>query len=194
MGQNLSKTFLLFKKLGIIHDAKKYGNISLWGIIKHILFVVKRGVCFQLAYKPRIMETHFFNHTRASLWRKMGCKVGHNVCIGHTVSTDIGNTRLINIEDNVIITNGCTLLCHRRDISQYKVYDDSSALPYLYLPIHLKTGCQIGMGSIIMPGVTIGEGAIIGAHSVVTKDIPAWTIATGIPCKVVKQIEKRQDE
>ena len=43
-----------------------------------------------------------------------------------------------------------------------------------------------------MPGVTIGEGAIVGAGSLVTKDVPAWTIATGRPAKVVKEIPKRE--
>ena len=42
-----------------------------------------------------------------------------------------------------------------------------------------------------MPGVTVGEGAIVGAGSLVTKDVPAWTIATGRPAKVVKEIPKR---
>ena len=45
-----------------------------------------------------------------------------------------------------------------------------------------------------MPGVTIGDGAIIGAYSLVTKDIPAWTIATGRPAKVVKNVRERTDE
>jgi len=44
-----------------------------------------------------------------------------------------------------------------------------------------------------MPGVTIGEGAIVGAGSLVTKDIPAWTIAAGRPAKVIKEIPKRKD-
>ena len=43
-----------------------------------------------------------------------------------------------------------------------------------------------------MPGVTIGEGAIIGAGSLVTKDVPDWTIAVGSPCKVVKELEERE--
>jgi len=47
----------------------------------------------------------------------------------------------------------------------------------------------IGMHSMVMPGVTIGEGAIIGAFSLVTKDIPAWTVAVGRPAKVVREIE-----
>ena len=44
------------------------------------------------------------------------------------------------------------------------------------------------MGSIIMPGVTVGEGAIIGARSVVTHDVPAWTIVAGSPAKVIKEL------
>ena len=45
------------------------------------------------------------------------------------------------------------------------------------------------MRSIIMPGVTIGEGAMIGAGSIVTTDIPAWSIAVGSPAKVIKTLE-----
>lgn len=186
--QKLSTTFRLFRKLGIIHDSEKYGNISLWGIFLHTLHVIKAGICFKIAYKPHIYETFFFNSGRATLWRGIGCNVGKGVCIGHTVAVDVGNAELINIEENVIITNGCTLLCHRRDMQGYKEGDDSSKLPYIYRPIKLCKGCQIGMGTIVMPGVTIGEGAIIGARSVVTKDVPAWTIAAGSPCKVLREL------
>lgn len=42
-----------------------------------------------------------------------------------------------------------------------------------------------------MPGVTIGEGAVVGAGSLVTKDVPAWTIAAGTPAKVIKELKKR---
>lgn len=51
---------------------------------------------------------------------------------------------------------------------------------------------MLGMETMVMPGVTIGEGAIIGAYSLVTKDIPAWTVATGRPAKVVKEIPERE--
>ena len=52
---------------------------------------------------------------------------------------------------------------------------------------------MVGMETMIMPGVTIGDGAIIGAFSLVTKDIPSYTIATGRPAKVVKKIESREE-
>ena len=44
-----------------------------------------------------------------------------------------------------------------------------------------------------MPGVTVGEGAVVGAGSLLTKDIPAWTIAVGRPAKVIKEIPKRNN-
>ena len=65
----------------------------------------------------------------------------------------------------------------------------ATKLPFIYAGVHLKRGCQIGVQSIIMPGVTIGQGAIIGSGSVVTKDIPDWTIAVGSPAKVIKELK-----
>lgn len=189
-----SLTFAAFNKLGIIHDEARYGNISIFGIIGHAFKTFKIILCFKMAYKPGWVETIYFNKFRAYLWRKMGCHVGKGVCIGHSVSVDIGNTDLVHIEDHVIITNCTIILCHRREMKGYCKYDEAHELPYIHKPIVLKRGCQIGMGSIIMPGVTVGEGAIIGARSVVTKDIPAWTIAVGSPCKVIKEIEERKSE
>jgi acetyltransferase-like isoleucine patch superfamily enzyme len=192
MATKTSLTFRIFNKFGIIHNEEKYGRISIFGIIFHTLATIKKGICFKLAYYPSIFPSIWFNRLRASMWRSMGCKVGKGVCIGHSVSMDIGNPELIEVEDNVIITNCCIVLCHRRDMAGYRKFDEAWELPYIYRPVVLKKGCQIGMGSIIMPGVTIGEGAIIGARSVVTRDVPAWTIAAGSPCKVIKDIEERK--
>ena len=61
----------------------------------------------------------------------MGCKVGKKVFIGYGVWFDFNNAHLIEIGNNVHITNMCLLLCHQRDIDQYKVGDDSSVLPYV---------------------------------------------------------------
>ena len=64
---------------------------------------------------------------------------------------------------------------------------------------HVKTGAVkisdktwIGFNSIILKGVTIGEGAVIGAGSVVTKDIPAWTIAAGNPARIIREIPENE--
>jgi len=56
-------------------------------------------------------------------------------------------------------------------------------------PIFIHSKVWIGFGVTILKGVTIGEGAIVGAKSVVTKDVPAWTVVAGNPAKVVKHLE-----
>jgi galactoside O-acetyltransferase len=60
---------------------------------------------------------------------------------------------------------------------------------YMYAdPVKIEDNCWIGAGSIICPGVTIGENSVIGAGSVVTKDIPDNSVAVGNPCKVLRTI------
>ena len=54
-------------------------------------------------------------------------------------------------------------------------------------PITLGDKCWLGAGVIVCPGVTIGDGAIIGANSIVTKDVPPNCIAAGIPAKVIRE-------
>lgn len=57
-------------------------------------------------------------------------------------------------------------------------------------PVEIKDNVFIGMHCLILKGVTIGENSIIGAGSVVTKDIPANCVAAGVPCKVIRYIDK----
>lgn len=62
---------------------------------------------------------------------------------------------------------------------------------YMYAdPVIIEDNCWIGAGAIICPGVTIGENSVIGAGSVVTKDIPANSVAVGNPCRVVRTINE----
>lgn len=56
------------------------------------------------------------------------------------------------------------------------------------MPIHIGKRCWIGAGAVIFPGVTIGDDTVIGAGSVVTKDIPANVVAVGNPCRVMREI------
>lgn len=62
------------------------------------------------------------------------------------------------------------------------------------LPVRIEDDCWIGGNVIILPGVTIGQGSTIGAGSVVTKDIPPFSVAVGAPCKVRKTIQSAEDE
>ena len=56
------------------------------------------------------------------------------------------------------------------------------------MPVHIGRNCWIGAGALIMPGVTIGDNTVIGAGSVVTRDIPSNVVAVGNPCRVMREI------
>jgi len=62
------------------------------------------------------------------------------------------------------------------------------------VPIYIESKVWIGFNVIVLKGVTIGEGSVIGAGSVVTRDIPPWSLAAGNPCRVLKAIPKFSDE
>ena len=62
------------------------------------------------------------------------------------------------------------------------------------LPVHIGRNCWLGAGVLVLPGVTIGDNTVIGAGSVVTKDIPANVVAVGNPCKVLREINEHDKE
>lgn len=62
------------------------------------------------------------------------------------------------------------------------------------MPVHIGRNCWLGAGVLVMPGVTIGENTVIGAGSVVTKDIPANVVAVGNPCRVLRPIGEKDRE
>lgn len=129
---------------------------------------------------------------RPWILKRIGCKVGKNIFVGDSVKIDSGHADLIQIDDHAHIAGGVRLLCHQRELKDYCVGDDYAKLGYRLEGIHLCKGSLVGMETMVMPGVTIGEGAIVGAGSFVTKDIPAWTIAVGRPAKVIRQVPERK--
>ena len=58
------------------------------------------------------------------------------------------------------------------------------------MPIHIGKNCWLGAGVIVLPGVTIGDNTVIGAGSVVTKDIPSNVVAIGNPCRILREINE----
>jgi acetyltransferase-like isoleucine patch superfamily enzyme len=186
--QKESITFRLLKKYGIIGNRERYGEISLLGLFNLFFSTLFKRILFNYAYKAYILEPLHKKNIRPAIWRLLGCDVGKNVHIGHNVRLDFGNTKLIHVGDDVVLSNGVTILCHRRDVSNYTQGQKATKLPFVYEDVTLDDGCQIGLNTTILPGVTIGEGSIIGSCSVVTKSIPAWSIAVGNPAKVIRQI------
>jgi acetyltransferase-like isoleucine patch superfamily enzyme len=191
MDGKLSPTFRFLRLIGLNYSEGEYGDVSLlrvfgkfFGNIYHALLLSMMNWVIFEPINPRML--------RPFLLRRLGAKVGKGVFIGDQVKIDENHADHIILEDHVHVASGTRLLCHQRDLSDYCVGDDYAKLRYKMGKIHMKKGSLIGMDSFVMPGVTIGEGAIVGAGSLVTKDISAWTIATGRPAKIVRKIPQRR--
>jgi len=187
-----SIAFIFLKKMGLNFSESEYGNVTIRNVLKRTLVRYRNAFLLKYCLNSVIFSPINARSIRPKIWRIIGCKVGEGVFIGNDCFPDSTNATLIEIEDGVHIAARCILLCHQRDLNQYYVGEDYGSLPYVRKKIILKRGCLIGTQSLIMPGVTIGEGAIIGAYSLVTKDIPDWTIATGRPAKVVKNVRQNK--
>lgn len=107
------------------------------------------------------------------------CRHVKNLKLGY--QTDIGAFTYINAKYGVIIEDYVQVGSHC-SIYSISTIDGKEGL------VALKRNCKIGSHSVIMPGVTVGENAVVGAFSFVNKDIPANTLAYGIPAKIVKQL------
>jgi acetyltransferase-like isoleucine patch superfamily enzyme len=107
-------------------------------------------------------------------------KIGKNVFINFDcVFLDLGG---ITIEDNVLIAPKVSLLSEGHPVSPN---ERGSLVPG---HIHIRKNVWIGAGATILPGVTVGENAVVAAGAVVSKDVPANTIVGGIPARHIKNI------
>lgn len=191
--KELSFTFKMLRRMGFNYSEEEYGQVSLWKVLGKFFHNIRMKRLSNMM-DWAIIEPFAPRKLRPALMRKMGCHVGKGCFIGDHVKIDTGHADMITLEDGVSVAGGTRLLCHQRDFSEYFVGSDYNKLRYSIKPIVLKKGCLIGMESFVLPGVTVGEGAIVGAGSLVVKDIPAWTVATGRPAKVVREIPKKPNE
>lgn len=189
--KKLSLTYRFLRAIGLNYPEEEYGDVSIFRVIKQFLSNMKNAILLSMMnwslfepFNPRMLRPLYL--------RMMGAKVGKGVFVGDHVVIDQNRAHLIVIEDNVHIAGGSRLLCHKRDLSVYFCGDDYAKLPYKTDGIYLKKGSAIGTNSLVMLGVTVGEGAIVGACSLVTHDVPDWTIAVGCPAKVVKHIPAKK--
>lgn len=189
--KKLSTTYRFLRIIGLNYSEEEYGNISVIQLIKRVIKTYRDGFLLKFCMDSWLLSPLLPRKLRPAILRIIGCKVGKDVFIGDHVRIDSGHADMIFLEDHVHVAGGCRLLCHQRNLSNYCVGDDYAKLGYKIAPIHLKKGCLVGMESFVMPGVTVGEGAIVGAGSLIAHDIPDWTIAVGRPAKVVKKIPDR---
>ena len=146
---------------------------------------------------------------RTELLKKMLAECGENVYIEPPFHSNWGgkhchfgknvyaNFNLTCVDDTHIYVGEYTMLGPNVVLSSagHPILPELREKIYQYnMPIHIGKNCWLGAGVIVLPGITIGDGSVIGAGSIVTKDIPAGVVAVGNPCRVLREINDRDRE
>lgn len=148
------------------------------------------------------------------------CIVGHNTVIRFNVKignhSTIGNLCMLegntSIGHHTLITSSCHI-CQKTTIGNYVFFSAFSVTTndpkmYYYRKEYsketgshwrllngptIKDGARIGVGVIVFPNITVGKQAVLGAGAVVTKDVPDYAIAYGVPARIEKHVDPRKD-
>lgn len=119
---------------------------------------------------------------------------GHHVHFGRGV---YANFNLTMVDDTHIYVGDYTMFGPNVTVATagHPVLPELREQVYQYnMPVHIGKNCWLGAGVIVLPGVAIGDNTVIGAGSVVTKDIPANVVAVGNPCRVMREISDHDRE
>lgn len=157
-----------------------------------------------------------YNHTRptqgekrATLLREMFAEIGEGCYIEPPLHANWGgrhvhfgkniyaNFHLTLVDDTDIYVGDYTMFGPNVTVATagHPILPALREQVYQYnMPVFIGRNCWIGAGAILLPGVHIGDGTVIGAGSVVTKDIPANVVAVGNPCRVLRPIGERDQE
>lgn len=118
---------------------------------------------------------------KCRFFRPNGIKIGHNSIIGNDAYLD--GRENIYIGDNVNIGGEVRIYTWEHDI-------ESLTFGGKYAPVHIENWVYIGSRVIILPGVKIGEGAVVASGAVVTKNVKPWSMVGGVPAKFIKNRPK----
>lgn len=167
----------------------------------------------QVTYQDRLHEYNMLRPSQGTEREKMlhkllaecgeGCYVeapfyanfgGHHVHFGNYV---YANYHLTMVDDTHIYVGDYTMLGPNVTIATagHPILPELREKIYQYnMPVHIGRNCWLGAGVIVMPGISIGDNTVIGAGSIVTKDIPANVVAVGNPCRVLREIGEHDKE
>jgi len=175
---NKSKLLPHFGKPSLFVSIKNAKKIRQENEIVYILRRLFNYLLQLLAYNCPV------NSLRVLFHKLRGVKIGKGVFIGFHVTIDHSFPEYVIIEDYAMLAGGNHLLTHSRAPEYFK----GKLLSYV-APITIKKYAWIGINSIILPGVTIGEGSVVSAGSVVTENVPPSVVVQGNPAKIIRKFD-----
>lgn len=159
-------------------SARQHGYKGFWGTMYFSFWAAIDYVLLTIA-----MYCPLPPNMRVSIHRARGVKIGDNSMIGLNVLLDNVFPNFISIGNNVSLAGWNYVLCHSTPYAHF-----SHILESYIAPVAIEDDVWIGIGAIVLPGVTIGKGSIVSAGAVVTKDVPSYTIVGGVPAKLIKRV------
>ena len=165
----------------------------------------------QIQYQEKLYD---YNQTRPSeqekrtnLLKEMFAEIGENCYIEPPFHANFGghhchfgknvyvNYNLTAVDDTHIYVGDNTMMAPNVILASaaHPLDPEERRKGYQYnKPVHIGKNCWLGADVIVVPGVSIGDDTVIGAGSVVTKDIPSGVVAVGNPCRVIKEIKREE--
>lgn len=145
-----------------------YRTVNRWKAVRNFLFIQAARYCPSLPVKNWI-----YRHV-------LGMRVGRHTAFALMVMVDVFFPEKITVGDNSIIGYNTTILTHEYLIGEYRLGR-----------VHIGSSVMIGANTTILPGITIGDGAVVAAGSVVHKDVPPGAFVGGNP---IQEIQGRQEK
>lgn len=181
-----------------LHSGKPYSTVDETLVREQALCLEK--LCDYNATRPLQAEK------RAELLKEMFAEIGENCYIEpplhanwagkfvHFGKNVYANFNLTLVDDTHIYVGDSTMIGPNVTIATagHPILPVLREKEYQFnLPVRIGKNCWIGAGAIILPGITIGDNTVVGAGSVVTKDLPANVVAVGNPCRILREIGER---
>ena len=162
------------------HTAKEHGYS---GLFYRCRFLWARNKDHWLQVFSRIIP---FNGIRVKMQKWRGVRIGKDVHIGPMVTIDDVYPYFVSIGDGSSIAGQNFILTHTKPLEYHSEVSEAFVAPVI-----IEKNVWVAINVVILPGVTIGEGSIIAAGSVVSKSIPPMVFAAGIPATVKKDISEK---
>lgn len=140
-----------------------YSTVNRWKAVRNFVFIQISRYCPSLPLKNAIYR------------RVLGMKVGRHTSFALMVMVDVFFPEKIHVGENTIIGYNTTILTHEYLTHEYRLGE-----------VHIGKNVMVGANTTILPGVRIGDGAVVGAGSVVHKDVEPYSFVAGNPLQVIR--------
>ena len=161
-------------------SAGEHGYIGKLGSLR---FLYRRTMDYMLQLYAMVVP---YTTLRVKLQKKRGVKIGKDVHIGPLCIIDDIYPNYCMIEEGASLAGYNVILTHYQPLEHFLKVSDGFVAPTV-----IGKNVILAIRSTILPGVTIGEGSIVGAGAVVTRDVPPNVVVGGVPARIIKEFEMK---